>query len=171
MNFTKIGTPRILSLGLALGLAWSATDATAAEPSATTASTSMKITTFYATEAGESRFREIEIPFSTSRDDGFGHRLVLSNAFASPNVQFIELPAGMDQDWHHAPARQLVMVLAGVIEVETSDGVRKQWQAGDVFLPADLSGRGHRTRCIGGAVRLLFAPLPDGFDIETWSTP
>ncbi|MSR13254.1 MAG: hypothetical protein EXR86_01560 [Gammaproteobacteria bacterium] len=163
---------KFIALGaLHFAFAWSAVSVNAAEPGATpAASTSMKITTFYATDSGDSRFREIEIPLSASRDDGFGHTLRLSNPYASPNVQFIELPAGMDQDWHNAPARQLVTVLTGTIEVETTDGVRKQWRAGDTFLPADVTGRGHRTRCIDGAVRLLFAPLPEGFNLDTWST-
>ena len=69
----------------------------------------------------------------------------------------------MAQDWHNAPARQIVVVLDGVIEVETTDGATLQWRTGEVFLPADVTGQGHRTRCIGGAVRLLFAPLPEGF--------
>lgn len=115
---------------------------------------------------GGSRFVDVEIPWSVERDDGLGHRLRLSTPYASPAVQFVELPAGMDQDWHHAPAAQVVVVLRGVLEVETTDGERRRWQAGDAFLPADLSGRGHRTRCIDGAVRLLFAPLPDGFEFS-----
>jgi quercetin dioxygenase-like cupin family protein len=129
----------------------------------------MKITTFEATNTGESRFREIDVLYALQRDDHFGHQLLLSTPYASPNVQFVELPAGMEQDWHNAPARQLVMVMSGVIEVETTDGQRRQWKAGEAFLPADVDGRGHRTRCIGGAVRLLFAPLPEGFKVDTWS--
>jgi len=122
----------------------------------------MKITRIEATADGGSRFVDIEIPWSVERDDGFGHRLRLSMPYASPAVQFVELPAGLAQDWHHAPAAQVVVVLDGVIEVETSDGAFRRWRAGDAFMPADLSGRGHRTRCIDGAVRLLFAPLADG---------
>ena len=123
----------------------------------------MKITRVEACADGGSRFVDIEIPWSVERDDGLGHRLRLSTPYASPAVQFVELPAGMEQDWHHAPATQLVVVLSGVLEVETTDGERRRWRAGDALLPADTSGRGHRTRCVGGAVRLLFAPLPDGF--------
>jgi len=129
----------------------------------------MKITRFEATADDGSRFVDTEIAWSVERDDGLGHRLRLSTPYASPAVQFVELPAGLDQDWHHAPAAQVVVVLSGVIEVETTDGARRRWQAGDAFLPADLSGRGHRTRCIDGAVRLLFAPLPDGFEFQPWS--
>ncbi len=164
---------QILATGLlSVIVVISASLATAAEPtthSPNPKNTSMKITTFYATDTGESRFRDVEIPLAQQRDDGFGHTLVLSNPYASPNVQFVELPAGLDQDWHNAPARQVVMVLDGVIEVETTDGERRQWRNGEAFLPADVTGRGHRTRCVGGPVRLLFAPLPEGFDINAWS--
>jgi hypothetical protein len=100
-------------------------------------SPTMNITTFYATDSGESRFREIEIPLAVERRDEFGHTLALSTPFASPTVQFVELPAGMDQDWHNAPARQIVVMLSGVIEVETTDGERRQWRAGDAFMPLD----------------------------------
>ncbi len=130
-----------------------------------TSNTRMKITTFETTPAGESKFRDIDIPLALQREDGFGHTLALSTPYVSPNVQFVELPAGLDQDWHNAPARQIVVVLTGVIEVETTDGARRQWRAGEAFLPADITGRGHRTRCLGGAVRLLFAPLPEGFEL------
>ena len=98
-----------------------------------------------------------------SRDDGQGHTILHTVPYASPAVQFVELPVGMDQDWHNAPARQIVVVLSGTIEVETTDGVVRRWGAGQAFLPADVTGQGHRTRCIGGAVQLLFAPLPEGF--------
>lgn len=131
----------------------------------------MKITSFYATDTGESRFRDMEIPFAMQREDGFGHTLLLSHGYGSPSVQFVELPAGMDQDWHNAPARQIVVVLSGVIEVETTDGERRRWRAGEAFLPADVTGKGHRTRCIDGAVRVLFAPLPDDFDVARWAGP
>lgn len=121
----------------------------------------MKLVTFETTAEGGSRFREVDVAFDETRDDGQGHLLAMSRAWISPAVRFVELPAGMAQDWHHAPARQIVVVLSGTIEVETSDGQMRRWRAGEAFMPADLDGQGHRTRCIDGAVRLLFAPLPD----------
>jgi quercetin dioxygenase-like cupin family protein len=126
----------------------------------------MKLTSFQNQANGKSRFQEVNVPLSLERQDEFGHTLKLSAAYVSPAVQFVELPAGMDQDWHTAPARQLVVVLSGEIEVESGDGETRRWRAGEAFVPADVSGQGHRTRCIGGAVRLLFAPLPDGFAFE-----
>lgn len=123
----------------------------------------MIITSFYTTSDGTSRFADVDVSCPNERHDEFGHVLRTSASYASPAVQFVELPAGMDQGWHTAPARQLVVVLSGEIEVETGDGEKRRWRTGDCFLPADVTGQGHRTRSIGGPVRLLFAPLPDGF--------
>ncbi|MEX2480360.1 MAG: hypothetical protein WD928_05800 [Gammaproteobacteria bacterium] len=126
----------------------------------------MRVTTFEATNAGGSRFRDIDVSWSVTREDTFGHTIRCTAPYESPAVQLIELPAGLDQDWHNAPARQVVVVLSGTIEVETTDGATRQWRAGGLFLPADTTGRGHRTRAIGGAVGLLFAPLPEGFAFD-----
>ena len=73
----------------------------------------MKITRFHATADGESRFQEIEVPINERRPDQFGHTILQSGAWASPSIRFVELPAGLDQSWHHAPARQIVVVLSG----------------------------------------------------------
>ena len=129
----------------------------------------MKITRFITTDDGGSRFTDIDIPVSNPRKDADGHTLLLSNAYTSPNVQFAELPAGMSQTWHNAPARQIVVVLSGVLEVTTTDGQSRQWRAGEAFLADDVTGKGHLTRTIGGATQVMFAPLPAGFAVEKWS--
>jgi hypothetical protein len=129
----------------------------------------MKITRFLATDDGGSRFQEIDIPIEHGRKDAEGNILRLSNAYISPNVCFVELPDGMAQDWHNAPARQLVVVLAGELEVGTTDGQTRRWRAGELFLASDVTGKGHKTRTVGGPARVMFAPLPDSFDIERWS--
>lgn len=121
----------------------------------------MKVIRISATADGGSRFEEIELALDQARADAFGHRIRFSEPYPSPAVSVVELPAGLDQDWHNAPARQLVVVLDGIIEVTTTDGVSRRWRAGEVFLPADVTGRGHRTRAIEGPVRLLFAPYGD----------
>ena len=82
---------------------------------------SMKITRFSTTAEGVSRFTEVDIPTINERKDDDGHILRLSNAYASPNVSFAELPEGMSQSWHNAPARQIVVVLSGTLEVEVAD--------------------------------------------------
>ncbi len=130
----------------------------------------MKITRFYATESDESRFVEIDIPLEQAQQDADGNLLRFSNSYPSPNVRFAELPDGMVQSWHHAPARQVVVVLSGELEVGTSDGQTRRWRAGEAFLADDVTGQGHTTKTVGGPARVLFAPLPDSFDIGRWST-
>lgn len=129
----------------------------------------MRITRFVATPDGGSRFEEIDIPISNPRQDADGHTLRLSNAYTSPGVCFVDLPEDLNQDWHQAPTRQIVIVLSGTVEVTTTDGETRRWSAGEAFIAADVSGRGHRTRTVGGPARLLFAPLPADCSIETWS--
>lgn len=129
----------------------------------------MKAIRFCATDNGESHFVEIDVPLENAQQDADGNTLLRSNSYVSPNVTFVELPGGMSQSWHNAPARQIVVVLSGEVEVSTSDGQMRRWRAGEFFLADDLTGKGHLTKSVGGAVRLLFAPLPDGFDIARWS--
>jgi hypothetical protein len=83
---------------------------------------------------------------------------------------FVELPAGLDQSWHQAPARQIVLVLAGCVEVETSDNQKRRCAAGQAFIADDLTGRGHATRVIDGPATVMFVELPPSFDIAQWST-
>ena len=128
----------------------------------------MDITRFVATPDGGSRFEDMEIRCDNTRVDADGHTIRYSTPYSSPAVCIVELPAGLDQNWHQAPARQLVVVLSGTIEVRTTDDAVRRWHAGDAFIPSDVSGRGHRTRAVDGPVRLLFAPLPAGFSIASW---
>jgi hypothetical protein len=58
------------------------------------------------------------------------------------------------------PRRQLHFVLSGTLEVETSDGKKRQCSGGSVFLADDVGTGGHRTRTIGGPARVLFVHLP-----------
>lgn len=129
----------------------------------------MKLIRFHATADGGSRFEEIEVPVDQPRTDIFGNTMHQSNAFISPSVRFVELPEGLDQGWHNAPARQLVFVLSGTVEVGTTDGEKRRWSAGAAFIPDDLSGKGHTTVAVNGPAMLVFVELPAGFDFDKWS--
>ncbi len=101
----------------------------------------MKVTRVYADERGESHFADMEIEL---RDAGAIGRL--SQPVPATSVIFRENEPTYDYDWHVAPQRQFVVLLDGAIEIETSDGDRRTFQAGEILLVEDLSGRGHRTR-------------------------
>jgi quercetin dioxygenase-like cupin family protein len=128
----------------------------------------MKVIRFHATSAGESRFQEVEIPIIEPRKDNFGFTILQSDAFASPSVRFVELPPELDQGWHHAPARQIVVLLQGRMEVGTSDGQKKQWGAGTAVIADDLTGKGHVTRVVEGPALVMFVQLPDNFEVDKW---
>jgi quercetin dioxygenase-like cupin family protein len=127
----------------------------------------MEITRFSANAVDQSEFEIRDIPLSERRQDDFGHEILSSRPFAAEAV-VVELPAGLDQDWHGAPDRQLVVVLSGRLEVEVGDGSRRQWGPGGAFLADDLSGQGHRTRALDGPVRLVFLRLGADFDLAAW---
>jgi quercetin dioxygenase-like cupin family protein len=60
-----------------------------------------------------------------------------------------------------------VIVLRGLLEVQTTDGEKRRWNAGEMFM-ADPHGRGHQTRVIEGPVQLLFLRLPEDFRLQAW---
>lgn len=124
----------------------------------------MKVTRFHTNAEQVSVFSDIDLALPNSRSDA-GWTFHLSETIGAVNVLFVELPVGLDQDWHPAPNRQFVIMLSGRLEVEVASGERRQWQAGDVFLADDTRGQGHLTRVLDGPVRLLFVCLPDDFDL------
>src|SRR5206468_12900442 len=88
--------------------------------------TAMRIIRFVETSEGGSRFEELDVPFSQPYLDEFGNTYHMTRAFSSSGV-IVDLPEGLDQDWHVAPSRQIVIVLTGRLEVETTDGEVRRW--------------------------------------------
>ncbi|MGR3376387.1 hypothetical protein [Salipiger abyssi] len=52
---------------------------------------------------------------------------------------------------HPAPARQFIVVLADMVEVEVSDGTKRRFGAGSIILMDDAGGNGHISRWVGDA--------------------
>ena len=74
----------------------------------------------------------------------------------SSNVRFWHNASGFDADWHPTGQRQVVLVLAGALEVEASDGETREFKPGSVLLVEDTTGKGHRSHS-SGDVELLLA--------------
>lgn len=108
----------------------------------------MKITRVYADAAGDSHFGEIDIPL---KDNGNIGRL--SERHSVKSIIFRENDADYDYDWHCAPQRQYIVLLDGEIELEASDGEKRNFRGGDILLVEDVSGRGHRTRTVNNKPR------------------
>lgn len=101
----------------------------------------MKVTRVYSDEAGETHFEDVSIALT---DEGLiGH---LSARVPVKAVRFRENDPQYDYDWHNAPARQYIVLLDGVIELEVSDGEKRVLRGGEILLMEDITGKGHRTR-------------------------
>lgn len=122
----------------------------------------MKITRIRTGNDGESHFQELDLPLDQSQ------RRATSPWMPAGAAAFGLSDALEPQDWHHAPRRQLVAVLGGVLEVEVGDGSKARFGTGDTFIADDRAGRGHLTRDLEGPVRLLYVQLPDDLDFAPY---
>lgn len=108
----------------------------------------MKVTRVRADAHGVTRFDEIEISLSDAGEIGR-----LSELVPVESIVFRETGADYDYDWHPAPARQLVVLLDGEIELEVGDGEVRRFAGGEILLLEDTEGPGHRTRNVGAVPR------------------
>ena len=103
----------------------------------------MKITRIYTDEEGETHFDEVDEPMVEFRSNADYTRAIQAYGLMFRTTE----PLGDDPplgDWHTAPQRQYVMFLKGDSEVEVSDGEKRRFTSGDVFLVEDTTGNGHR---------------------------
>ena len=100
----------------------------------------MQYVRIYSDDAGESHFEDVDLAL---------HPVVFApprRRFGFPRLPpaavygFLSSPPGWYGDWHPTPRRQMLFYLAGEIE------------AGSVTLVEDTTGRGHRSRVIGGGM-------------------
>jgi redox-sensitive bicupin YhaK (pirin superfamily) len=120
----------------------------------------MKLIRFATASDGGSQFVEVDIPIDNASTDAFGNVVHRSGVLPAQSTMVTEMPEGLYQDWHPASRRQLLVVLSGTLEVETSDGKKQRCSTGEMFLADDVGSRGHRSRTIGGPARVLFVHLP-----------
>ena len=123
----------------------------------------MKVTRFYTGDDGRSQFEDLEIPVA---DLQRGRR---SDAIEVTGMLFRE----SDGDAHFlalhpAPRRQLILCMAGIVEIELGDGEKRQFGPGDVYFADDLTGEGHRHREIQGPLVHAWVFLPEDFDAAQW---
>jgi hypothetical protein len=121
----------------------------------------MMITRLYTDDAGDSRFEERDIPLFDRGEIGR-----MSEALPATGVILRETGGDYDYDFHNAPARQFILMLDGVIEIETSTGERREFRGGDILFVEDTGGKGHKTRSVDRKLRRSIfvtvgdAPLP-----------
>jgi len=115
----------------------------------------MTYTRIFSDDNGESHFEVVNVPLTDTGEVGF-----LSGLFPVMNLQFRENKPDYNWNFHTAPARQFIVLLDGVIEIETSLGEVRQFKGGEILLVEDVTGKGHRTKNITQNVRRsLFVKL------------
>jgi len=84
----------------------------------------------------------------------------LAKPQTSKFIVFAQQPGGTFLDWHPAPRRQYVIVIAGELEIGLGDGTVRRFGPGDARLVEDTTGQGHTTRYVGpGPVITATIPL------------
>lgn len=107
-----------------------------------------KITKILSDKNGDSYFQDFYIPLKDAGNIGS-----LSEGETVSNLIFREVKSTYDYDFHTAPKRQYIILLDGGIEIETSLGDKRIFQAGEVLLAEDIIGKGHKTKNLENKTR------------------
>jgi len=97
-----------------------------------------KIPRIYTGSDGEFHFDDIVISLGDRR--ALGRR---SEPIKATGMIIGEWDAGYTIDWHTTSHRQFVISLEGEGEVEVSDGTKRQFRPGDIFLSKDTTDKDH----------------------------
>ena len=121
----------------------------------------MRYVRVYADAAGASHFEDVEVGLAPADFAPPAPPLGVSAPEPASRFLFLSAPPGWAGDWHPVPQRQWMLYLSGQIEVETSDGEVRRFSRGSATLVEDTSGKGHRSRVVGGdEVLLAVVQLP-----------
>jgi len=124
----------------------------------------VKLARIYTGGDHRSHFEDLDLPTHVAADSSRG----VTDALAATGAALGESGETAPRDFHNAPRRQIVAVLSGGLELECGDGSRRRFGPGEAFFADDLTGEGHKTRDVGGPVRLLYVYIRDDFDPAPW---
>jgi len=108
----------------------------------------------YGDAAGETHVAPLELPESETyagRVRGLSDIPVTTMGFG----EFVGRKP--DAGLHSAPRHQFLVILKGVLEIETSLGQREHLHPGDVLLADDIGAKGHHSRDVGEEPLMLMA--------------
>lgn len=108
----------------------------------------MKYAMLHTDGNGESHFKDVEVGFELVNFAPPAPLIGLSGFTLASQFVFFKTPSGWNGDWHPTPKRQFFCCLSGEIEITASDGEKRIFRSGDVFLLEDITGKGHRSKVI-----------------------
>lgn len=109
----------------------------------------MKYTVLYPDSDGNSHFKDVEVEFEPVNFAPPAPLVSLSPFIPASQFVFFKIPSGWFGDWHPAPKRQFFCCLIGEAELTTTDGEKRVFRSGDIFLLEDITGKGHQTKVNG----------------------
>lgn len=105
----------------------------------------------YTDDTGTSRFEDLEVTFTPGVFSPPAPPSEVSEPIQASVVMFLHTPTGWEDLRHPAPARQLAIVVRGVLEL-VAGGETRSFKAGDMVLTEDTSGEGHGARVLEDVV-------------------
>ncbi len=107
---------------------------------------------------GGSRFEEVELPQASTPYLENVPPLLVSASMATTGVVFVTTPPEVrETPPHPPPQRQFVVVLEGLLEVETTDGEKRTIAPGMIVLVEDVDGQGHVTKVVSPTPATIMA--------------
>jgi hypothetical protein len=121
----------------------------------------MRIFRIFTLPTGESAIEIRRVPMT-------GAGRPMSPVFRCESMFFRETPEGHVQDLHNAPRRQLIFLVSGILELQTSEGRRFVCRPGDLIFAEDRAGKGHVTRSLRDVRGFVHVVVPEDFDVSGW---
>jgi len=94
---------------------------------------------------GPALFEEVEIPFATRDVHG-----AETEIFPAQEIAFVWTRSDFALDFHAASRRRIILMLDGQMEIEDGRGDCRVFGTGDLIDICDTTGKGHKTRIVGG---------------------
>ncbi len=116
------------------------------------------ITRIHAGADGETHLTDIPIDLEPAPGESGAAGALLGLIPETP-IRFRRFEPRLDMDWHPAPRRQFIVIMAGAMEITTTDGTTRAFPPGSIILADDRGGKGHRTRP-ANAASCSFFTLP-----------
>ncbi len=121
----------------------------------------MKYPSIVATPEGGSRFENVDVDLKPVAFVPGNPPVDVSAPRTASAVQFAVFAPDWDGSWHPTPRRQYGVLLAGEVELTTTDGESRRFGPGSVALLDDTVGKGHNTRVISRSpASILFVAIP-----------
>ena len=102
----------------------------------------MRYVRLYTGEDGQARFEDLEFTLAPTEFSPPAPPVNVSDPLGASAFMVLCTPAGWTDAEHPAPARQLMIMLEGLLEV-SAGGETRQFSPGDMLLLEDTTGPGH----------------------------